>query len=61
MLNFFPLLVWAMGFMALGIWSDHLRQMDGRGRYSGEDGKAFVEVYLGGCLVFLLIGTVLSV
>lgn len=29
-LAFMPLLVWMLGFLALGEWSDHLRAIDGR-------------------------------
>lgn len=55
-LNFIPLLGWALGCMALGIWDDHLRKIDGRKPASTVDGGAFGEIYLGGCVGFFLVG-----
>ena len=59
-LNFIPLLGWALGCMALGIWDDHLRRVDGRKKASQTDGTAFADIYLGGCVGFFLVGLVSS-
>jgi len=60
-LNFIPLVIWAVAFAALGVWDEHLRQVDGRGAVPQVVNRAFAEVYLGGVFVFLVIGVVLSV
>ncbi|HBG07703.1 MAG: hypothetical protein A2075_09270 [Geobacteraceae bacterium GWC2_58_44] len=59
-LNFLPLVLWALGFMALGIWDDHLRQIDGRGKAAQIDGDAFADIYMCGCASFFLVGAVFS-
>ena len=60
-LNFIPLLVWALGCLALGQWEDHLRQIDGRSKLTDEDSDAFAEIFLGGCASLFLVGALLSV
>ena len=59
-LAFIPLLIWALGFLALGEWINHLRTIDGRGEDNDpESEKAIGAMWWGGCLFWFLIGLML--
>lgn len=59
-LAFIPLLIWALGLLAIETWTDHLRIIDGRGKDKDpESKKAFGAVWWGGCLFWFLIGAAL--
>ncbi len=65
-LNFVPLLVWALGFLWLNEWSEKWRAEKFNLTYeqyqkrSKENGGAMGTVWLIGCLILLLVGVRLT-
>jgi hypothetical protein len=58
-LNFIPLLVWMLGFLALGIWESHLKAT--LGVENVQDAKSFSKMWLIGTLGWLIVGIALAI
>ncbi len=55
-LRFIPLVVWALGLLALSTVDCHLRQIDGRPELTEEEREAFAKLWWMGVLFFIVAG-----
>ena len=55
-LNFIPLLVWMLVLIALGIWNNYLRMIDGREDDKPGAGIALATVWSAGVFFWAVIG-----
>lgn len=60
-LNFIPLLAWMLGLIALGVWDDHLRMIDGRENDKPEAGGTLATVWITGTFLWFFIGIWLTI
>ena len=60
-LNFIPLLVWMLGLIALGVWDDHLKAIDGRENDKPGAEEALATVWITGAFLWFFIGTWLTI
>ena len=56
-MNILPAVIWALGFLAVIEWVEHLRILDGRGKFSDELNRSSLILWVGGTVLFGLIGS----
>jgi hypothetical protein len=48
--------IWAVGWLAVSMWDEHLHMLDGRGKYTPSESDATAKLWLVGAGVFFVIG-----
>ena len=57
-LRFFPLVIWALGFLFLVMLEQHWIKKDGREENSKDSEKNAAAIWVWGCFLFFMIGLI---